>query len=78
MHPSVVRGATIAALFITSANALDGITVPQTVQAGEPFNVTFENADDDSQYRVFLGAALIGSNGPTCMIKDRISAPCGS
>ncbi|KAI7471854.1 hypothetical protein KC357_g5912 [Hortaea werneckii] len=54
---------------IVSANALNGIIAPDSVQAGESFNITFDNADD-SEYRVYLAARLSGSNGPTCYLQN--------
>jgi hypothetical protein len=46
-------------------HALDGIVAPGTVAADSDFNVTFQNGNGD-QYRVYLAAALGGTNGPTC------------
>ncbi|KAI7360671.1 hypothetical protein KC354_g8680 [Hortaea werneckii] len=54
---------------IAGANALYGIIAPDSVPAGESFNITFENADD-SGYRVYLAARLSGSNGPTCYLQN--------
>ncbi|RMY99928.1 hypothetical protein D0862_06931 [Hortaea werneckii] len=59
----------LSASLVVGANALSGIAAPDSVQAGESFNVTFENADD-SQYRVYLAARLSGSNGPTCYLQN--------
>ncbi|KAI7152866.1 hypothetical protein KC349_g8732 [Hortaea werneckii] len=61
--------AVLSASLVVGANALSGIVAPDSVQAGESFNVTFENADD-SQYRVYLAARLSGSNGPTCYLQN--------
>ncbi|KAI7468889.1 hypothetical protein KC351_g13406 [Hortaea werneckii] len=58
-----------SASLVVGTNALNGIVAPDSVQAGESFNVTFENADD-SQYRVYLAARLSGSNGPTCYLQN--------
>ncbi|KAI7312304.1 hypothetical protein KC315_g12035 [Hortaea werneckii] len=61
--------AALSASLIVGASALNGIVAPDSVQAGESFNITFENADD-SQYRVYLAARLSGSNGPTCYLQN--------
>ncbi|KAI6789783.1 hypothetical protein KC361_g8328 [Hortaea werneckii] len=59
----------LSASLIVGANALNGIIAPDSVQAGESFNITFENANDN-QYRVYLAAKLSGSNGPTCYLQN--------
>ena len=39
----------------------------QTVAAGSPFQVSFQNGDSGDKYRVYLAASLAGhSQGPTC------------
>lgn len=60
---------TFAAL-IVAVSALNGIVVPASIEAGEEFSATFENAGDSS-YRIYVAAALVGSNGPTCMFAHR-------
>lgn len=56
---------TFAAL-IVAVSALNGIVVPATIKADSEFAATFENANEN-QYRIYVAAALLGSNGPTCM-----------
>lgn len=57
---------TFAAL-IVAVSALNGIVVPDSIQAGVEFEASFQNANDDS-YRIYVAAALLGSNGPTCYL----------
>lgn len=70
------------ATLIVAVSALNGIVVPATISAGDEFEATFQNAGDD-RYRVYVAAALSGSNGPTCMmpwqkeIRDNYSHPLG-
>lgn len=52
---------------IVAVSALNGIVVPAFIQAGVEFQTTFENANDD-EYRIYVAAALLGSNGPTCTL----------
>ncbi|KAH9826506.1 hypothetical protein Tdes44962_MAKER00469 [Teratosphaeria destructans] len=58
----------VASLAVT-ANALDGIVVPDTIAADTSFNATFENGNSDL-YRVYLAAALAGATGPTCYLMN--------
>ncbi|KAF2214161.1 hypothetical protein CERZMDRAFT_96185 [Cercospora zeae-maydis SCOH1-5] len=66
MPPITARAAALAT-FILGVSALDGIVTPANITAGEPFDITFRNANDDN-YRVYLAAALAGVNGPTCYL----------
>lgn len=59
------RYAALVATLLATATALDGIVVPSEVSADQQFQATFSNGNSD-QYRVFLAAALAGTNGPTC------------
>lgn len=62
----------LLAAFLATANALDGIVVPATIQAGSSFKATFKNGNSD-KYRVYLAASLTGSNGPTCYLINSTS-----
>ncbi|EME45092.1 hypothetical protein DOTSEDRAFT_43502 [Dothistroma septosporum NZE10] len=65
---SFTKRCAVALLTLTTAvTALDGIVAPAEVAAGEEFEVTFQSGNDDN-YRVYLAAALAGSNGPTCYL----------
>ncbi|PPJ54270.1 hypothetical protein CBER1_06573 [Cercospora berteroae] len=66
MPSFTTRAAALAAL-ILGASALDGIVTPPNITAGEPFDITFKGANDNT-YRVYLAAALAGVNGPTCYL----------
>ncbi|KAK6440023.1 hypothetical protein LTR95_003756 [Oleoguttula sp. CCFEE 5521] len=66
--PSIAHVASAACL-LTLAQALNGIVVPSTITAAQPFNATFQNASSDS-YRVFLAAAVTGTQGPMCYLQN--------
>lgn len=63
--PSFTTRAAALATLVLGASALDGIVTPANITAGEPFDITFKGANDNT-YRVYLAAALAGVNGPTC------------
>lgn len=60
------RYAALAASFVATASAINGIVVPGTIAANSGFQATFEDAKDSDHYRVFLSAAVVGTNGPMC------------
>ncbi|KAM3416194.1 hypothetical protein BST61_g7800 [Cercospora zeina] len=70
--PSITTHAAALATLLLGASALDGIVTPSNITAGEPFDITFQNANDDN-YRVYLAAALAGVNGPTCYLLNSIT-----
>lgn len=62
------KAAVFATLFAASAgaqNAISNIEINSTVSAGSPTQVSFTGADT-REYNVYLAAAIIGENGPTC------------
>lgn len=65
MQSFAKRCAIALAALTGAASALNGIVAPSEVQAGSEFEVTFQDSSND-HYRVYLAAALGGSNGPTC------------
>ncbi|KAK0321364.1 hypothetical protein LTR82_007817 [Friedmanniomyces endolithicus] len=64
MRPSIARTLALAASLTITAQALDGLTVPNTIAADTEFQATFQNGNSDN-YRVYLAASLAGTNGPT-------------
>ena len=65
MHYYIANYAALAACLLNLAHAVD-VTVPNTIAAGESFEVTAEDLDSNEKYRVYLAAALGGDTGPTC------------
>ncbi|KAK0277911.1 hypothetical protein LTR35_009748 [Friedmanniomyces endolithicus] len=72
MRPSIARTLALAASLTITAQALDGLTVPNTIAADTEFQATFQNGNSDN-YRVYLAASLAGTNGPTCYLQNSTS-----
>lgn len=66
MHYHIASYAALAASLATIAQAVDSVTVPNTIAAGTSFQVNATDLDSTDKYRIYLAAALGGDTGPTC------------
>lgn len=66
MHYNIASYAALAASLVKFAQAVDAVTVPDTIAAGTSFKLNATDVDSTDKYRVYLAAALGGETGPTC------------